>query len=453
MIRRVLVANRGEIAVRIIRSCTSLRIETVAVHSDADRNGLWLALADRAVCIGPARATESYLNRPALVAAALGTSCDAVHPGYGFLAEDAEFARMCETSGLVFIGPSSETIAAMGNKISARTIARSAGIPTIPGSEGRLEEIDDARRTAPNIGYPLLLKAASGGGGRGMRVVTNAGELARSFAEAQAEAHAAFGDGTLYAERFLDRVRHIEVQVLADARGGAIALGERDCTLQRRAQKLFEEAPASVLPPRTRDELTEAAVALVQAIEYRSLGTVEFVYEPATERFYFLEMNTRIQVEHPVTEMISGLDLVAQQFSVAAGAPLQVRQTDVRLHGHALECRINAEDPSEDFRPSPATITNWTPPQGSGIRVDTHAYAGYTIPPYYDSLIAKLIVHGATRDEALERARGALASFRIDGPHTTLGFHARLLADSRVIENHTDTKWVEREFLLTAALA
>jgi acetyl-CoA carboxylase, biotin carboxylase subunit len=449
VIKRVLIANRGEIAVRIVASCRALGIETVAVYSDADRNGRWTELADRAVCIGPAPATKSYLSAPALISAALGTGCDAVHPGYGFLAENAEFAQLCGENELCFIGPSPDAIAQMGNKIAARAIARDAGVPTIPGSDGRLDGIDAARRIANDGGYPLLLKAAAGGGGRGMRVVRSERELSQRFAEAEAEARAAFGDDALYAERFLEGVRHIEVQLAGDGRE-VIHLGERDCTLQRRSQKLLEEAPGSVLDVSVRERLTSAAVALGRRINYRSLGTIEFVYEPSSQAFYFLEMNTRIQVEHPVTEMITGLDLVAEQLRIAGGDELSLRQGDVRMRGHAIECRINAEDPEREFRPSPATIEMWAPPSGEGIRVDTHAYDGYAIPPYYDSMIAKLIVWGEDREKAIERARFAVSSFVIDGPRTTLPLHADLLRERNVIENRTDTTWVEREFLKKA---
>jgi len=447
VIRRVLVANRGEIAVRVIASCRAAGVEAVAVYSDGDREGLWTRIADRAVCIGPARASDSYLNGAALVTAAKGTGCDAVHPGYGFLSENANFAALCAEEDLTFIGPSADAIAKMGNKIAARRLARDAGVPTVPGSEGRLESLDDARRTAERSGYPLLLKAAAGGGGRGMRVVRAPAELAGRFAEAQAEARAAFGDDSLYAERFLEGVRHIEVQIVGDGTGNVVHLGERDCTLQRRSQKLMEEAPAVAVPAAVRSELCASAVELARSIRYRSLGTIEFVYEPAGERFFFLEMNTRIQVEHPVTEMVTGLDLVAEQLRVAGGEPLSIRQEDVSARGHAIECRINAEDPQRDFHPSPARIAVWSPPRGPGVRLDTHAYAGYTIPPFYDSMIAKLIVHGRTRDEALTRARAALREFRIEGPKTTCPFHARLLDDPRVVENRTDTKWIEREYL------
>ena len=447
MIKRVLIANRGEIAVRVVAACRSVGLECVAVYSEADRNGLWTRIADRAVCIGAAPAAQSYLSAQTLVAAAKGTGCDAIHPGYGFLSENASFAALCEAEDVMFVGPRSESIASMGNKIAARRLAREAGVPTVPGSEGRLENVAAAHALGNESGYPLLLKAAAGGGGRGMRIVRSADELPARFAEAEAEARAAFADGALYAERFLEGVRHIEVQIVGDGEGNAIHFGERDCTLQRRSQKLFEEAPAVALSPAVRKKLTSAAVQLARSIRYRSAGTMEFVYDPATEQFHFLEMNTRIQVEHPVTEMVTGFDLVGEQLRIAAGRGLGLQQKDVRLQGHAVECRINAEDPEHDFRPSPGTIAAWSAPVGAGIRLDTHAYEGYTIPPFYDSMIAKLIVHGATREEALGRARTALKQFRIEGPATTIDLHARLLGDSRVIENRTDTKWVEREFL------
>lgn len=447
MIRRVLVANRGEIAVRVIASCRAVGVQAVAVYSEGDRDALWTRIADRAVCIGPARASDSYLNAAALVTAAKLTGCDAVHPGYGFLSENAAFSGLCADEGLTFIGPTADAIAKMGNKIAARRLAQDAGVPTVPGSEGRLENFDEALRIAERSGYPLLLKAAAGGGGRGMRVVRAPADLRGSFAEAQAEARAAFGDDSLYAERFLEGVRHIEVQILGDGSGNVIHLGERDCSLQRRSQKLLEEAPAVAVPSSVRNELCAAAVELARSIDYRSLGTIEFVYEPSAQRFYFLEMNTRIQVEHPVTEMVTGLDLVAEQLRISGGEPLRIAQSDVALHGHAIECRINAEDPERDFHPSPARITAWVPPRGPGVRLDTHAYQGYLIPPFYDSMIAKLIVHGRTREEAIARTRDALAEFRIEGPKTTRAFHERLLADRRVVDNQTDTKWIEREYL------
>ena len=453
MIRRVLVANRGEIAVRIMRTCRALGLETVAVYSEADRNGLWVRHADRSVCIGPPPASASYLRAETLLAAAQGTGCDAIHPGYGFLAEDAQFAHLCEENGVTFVGPRADAIAAMGNKIAARDIASKAGVPTIPGSAGRLHDLGEVRALAGETGFPLLLKAAAGGGGRGMRIVREDSELSRCFTEAEAEARAAFGDGALYAERFLEGVRHVEVQVLGDRDGNVIHLGERDCTLQRRAQKLLEEAPAAVISARIRAELFEAALALVREIGYQSLGTIEFVFDPASTRFYFLEMNTRIQVEHPVTEATTNVDLVAEQLRVAAGEPLRLRADDLQFSGHAIECRINAEEFERDFRPSPGTIVAWEVPRGDGVRIDTHAYEGYTIPPFYDSLLAKLIVHGADRNDAIARTRAALGAFRIDGPHTTVAFHQRLLADARVVRNQTDTKWVEREFLSANALA
>lgn len=447
MIRRVLIANRGEIAVRVVAACRALGIECVAVYSDGDRTGLWTRLADRAVCIGPAPSAQSYLNASALVAAAKGTGCDAIHPGYGFLSENASFAALCEAEEIVFVGPRSDAIAKMGNKIAARRFAHEAGVPTVPGSQGRLENVEAAREAGDANGYPLLLKAAAGGGGRGMRIVRSPGELAQQFSEAEAEARAAFGDGALYAERFLEGVRHIEVQIVGDGEGDAVHFGERDCTLQRRSQKLFEEAPAIALSPAVRERMSAAALHLARSIRYRGAGTIEFVYEPASERFFFLEMNTRIQVEHPVTEMVADFDLVGEQLRVARGDGLSLDQSEIAVNGHAVECRINAEDAERDFRPSPGTIVSCQLPTGDGIRVDTHAYEGYAIPPFYDSMIAKLVVHGPTRETALERARAALRRFRIEGPATTVPFHLRLLEDRCVIENRTDTKWVEREFL------
>ena len=439
MISRVLVANRGEIAVRIIAGCRAAGIECVAIYSDADREGLWTHLADRALCIGPAAASESYLNAAAIVSSALGTECDAVHPGYGFLAENAAFAQLCEDNGITFIGPSADAIARMGNKIAARALAAEAGVATIPGSPGRLADLDDARRAGELAGYPLLLKVAAGGGGRGMRVVRSASELGQNFREAEAEARSAFGDGTLYAEKFLEGVRHIEVQIAGDAHGSLLHLGERDCTLQRRAQKVLEEAPAVALGAAEGQKMRDSATALARKISYRNLGTIEFVFEPASKAFYFLEMNTRIQVEHPVTELVTGLDLVVKRLHIAADEPLGLRQDEIQVRGHAIECRINAEEAG--------TITTWVPPGGEGVRVDTHVYAGYTVPPYYDPLLAKLIVWGATRDQAMARARDALASFRIEGPRTTLDLQRRLLDDENVIANRTDTKWLERTLI------
>ncbi len=446
MIRRLLVANRGEIAVRIIRGARKCGVETVAVYSTADRDALHVGMADRALCIGPPRAAESYLNENAIVAAAIGSKCDALHPGYGFLAENASFAALCEENGVRFVGPTSEAVATMGNKIRARETARRVGVPTIPGTQAELADNEAAQDAAKSIGFPLLLKAAAGGGGRGMRVVRSPDELASAFSEASAEAQAAFGNGSLYAERFLEGVRHIEIQVLSDGAGSHLHLGERDCTLQRRSQKLLEEAPSSISAA-TRVAMGDAAIMLARNIGYRSAGTVEFVYDPKTEEFFFLEMNTRIQVEHPVTEAVTGVDIVAEQLRVASGDGLSLTQAEIALNGHAIECRINAEDPEANFRPAPGRITRWTPPSGEGIRVDSHVFEGYVIPPFYDSMIAKLIVTAPTRAAAIEKMSGALKAFEIEGVPTTRAFHLRVLADPRFAANAIDTKWIEREFL------
>ena len=450
MIRRLLVANRGEIAVRIIRSARQCGIPTVAVYSSADRDAMHVRLADRALCIGPPRASESYLNQNAIVTAALGTGCDAIHPGYGFLAENAAFAQLCEENGLHFVGPGSVAVATMGDKIRARESARLAGVPTVPGSLGRLVDAAAAQKAAEAVGFPLLLKAAAGGGGRGMRVVRRPEDLPGAFSEASSEAEAAFGNGALYAERFLEGVRHIEVQVLSDGAGRHLHLGDRDCTLQRRSQKLLEEAPAGV-PAATRSLLREAAVMLARNIGYRSAGTVEFVYVPETHDFFFLEMNTRIQVEHPVTEAVTGIDIVAEQLRVAGGEGLSLSQEDITIAGHALECRINAEDPEQNFRPAPGRITRWEPPSGPGIRIDSHVFEGYEIPPFYDSLIAKVIVAAPSRSEAIEKMRDALGTFRIEGVPTTRDFHLRVLSDPAFVSDSIDTKWIEREFLAKAS--
>ena len=445
--KRVLVANRGEIAVRVIRACRQLGLEVVCAYSEPDRDSLPVRLADRGVCIGPAPARRSYLNGPALIAAALGVRADAVHPGYGFLAENADFARRCVEAGLRFVGPPAEAIALMGDKLRARELAASLGLPVVPGSRGALGTMADVEDAARRFGYPLLLKAAAGGGGRGMRVMRSRAELADGFLGARAEAEAAFGDGTLYAERFLERVRHVEVQVLADSLGQAVALGERDCSIQRRHQKLLEEAPSPVVTPDVRQSLATAALALVRAIGYESAGTVEFVLEPESGRFYFIEMNTRIQVEHPVTEMVTGIDLVAEQLRIAAGAPLGISQDEVRIAGHALECRINAEDPAQGFRPTPGTITDWRPPTGEGVRVDTHIVPGAVVQPFYDSLLAKVITVGADRAQAIERMRRALDGLRVTGVPTTASFHRALLDHPDFQEGRVHTRWVEETVL------
>ena len=441
----VLVANRGEIAVRVIRACRSLGLRTIAVYSEADRGALHTRLADRAVCIGPAPAARSYLNVPALLATARGTGADAIHPGYGFLAENADFAAACAEAGLTFVGPSPEAIRAMGDKIHARERAAALGVPIVPGSRAPVGEPTQAETVGRSVGYPLLLKAAAGGGGRGMRVVRAAGELREAFNAAQAEAQAAFGDDRLYVERFLERVRHVEIQILADRFGASLQLGERDCSVQRRHQKLLEEAPSPAVTPALRAALGEAALVLARSIKYEGAGTVEFVLEEASGRFAFIEMNTRIQVEHPVTEMVTGVDLVAVQLRLAAGERLPFAQGDVTISGHALECRINAEDPAAGFRPAPGRVGRWTPPDGPGLRVDTHVEAGATVPPFYDSLLAKVVAHGRDREAAIARMADALARFDVDGVATTLPFHRRILDHADFVAGRIHTRWVEDE--------
>lgn len=450
--KRVFVANRGEIAVRIIRACHKLGIETVAAVSDADRNTMAARLATRAVCVGPASASRSYLDAPALVQAALSTSCQAVHPGYGFLSERSAFSRLCEENGLAFIGPTPEAIDAMGDKLTALRIADEADVPRVPGSD-RVTSLEQARADARRIGFPFLFKASAGGGGRGMRLVRSAAELEFAMSSAANEAQAAFGDGTLYMEKYIESARHIEIQVLADQHGNVVHLGERDCSTQRRHQKLIEEAPSAFISPQTRVRLAQAAVRLAVRVGYRGAGTVEFVYDEKTQEAYFLEMNTRIQVEHPVTEMVTGIDLVAEQIRIAAGEPLSFRQEDIVLKGHSIECRINAEDADRNFMPGPGRIQAWSAPAGEGVRVDTHCEAGYLVPPYYDSLLAKLIVHGKDRAEAIERMRESLRAFNVEGVPTTIGFHHDVLSDGDFAAGRVNTRWVEERFLAARAAA
>jgi acetyl-CoA carboxylase, biotin carboxylase subunit len=441
-IQKVFVANRGEIAVRIIRACQDIGLETVVGVSEADSDALPARMADRAVCIGPASAAGSYLNIDAVVTAAVGTGCDALHPGYGFLAENAALAELCGTQGIKFIGPRPETIRSLGDKISARAIAEQAGVPTVPGRD-QLDSYDDALIAAEDIGFPVLLKAAAGGGGRGMQVVREKVALLRAFDTARAEARAAFGNDTLYMERFIGSARHVEVQVLGDCYGKVIHLGERDCTLQRRHQKIVEEGPATAVSEAVVAMMRQAAVKLARSVNYEGAGTVEFIFDQDIGEFYFLEVNTRIQVEHPVTELLTGVDLVAEQLSIASGVPLSLNQEDVRFSGHAIECRINAEAAAEGFRPSPGRIVTWAPPSGPGIRLDTHCHAGYVVPPFYDSLLAKLIVTGTDRADALARMRAALAGFTINGIDTTLPFLRALLDKPDVASDAISTRWVE----------
>ena len=440
-IRKLLVANRGEIAVRIIRAARKLGIATVQVHSRADADMLAVRLADEAVDIGPPSAAKSYLNVAAIVEAAKATGADAIHPGYGFLSENAGFAEAVAAANLVFVGPTPDTIRTMGDKAAARAAARAAGVPVVPGSDG-IVTVETAPAIAAGIGFPVMVKAAAGGGGRGIRIARDADELAALLPQASAEAQAAFGDGSLYLERFIGRARHVEVQVLGDGRS-AIHLGERECSLQRRRQKVWEEAPAPGLPDEARAALCSSAVRLAEACRYSGAGTLEYLYDDATGEFFFIEMNTRIQVEHPVTEMVTGIDLVEEMIRIAGGEPLRHRQADIVTRGHAVEVRINAEDPTRDFRPAPGTVTALALPGGFGVRFDTMLYPGYTVPPFYDSLLGKLIVWDGTREGALARLRAALGELGVDGIATTAGLHAALVRDPDVAAGRFHTRWLE----------
>lgn len=441
-LRRILVANRGEIAVRIIRAARELGIETVQAVSAADRDTLAARLADHVAPIGPAQAKKSYLNQQAIVAAAVESGCDAVHPGYGFLSENAGFATAVEEAGLIFIGPSPQTISAMGDKATALDMARKAGVPTLPSSKGRVSDAVAANRAAAEIGYPLMIKASAGGGGRGIRIAYNAADLEAVIPTAAAEAEAAFGDGGLYLERFVPHARHVEVQVLGDGKT-VVHLFERECSVQRRRQKIWEEGPAACLPPETRMALCASALRLAANVSYRGGGTLEYLYDPANGRFYFIEMNTRVQVEHPVTEMITGIDLVRETIRVAGGAPLSVAQSQIEVRGHAIEVRINAEDAARGFRPAPGTVTALDVPGGMGVRFDSMLYAGYTVPPFYDSLLGKLIVWDVSREAALARLRRALRELRIEGVPTTIDLHEALAADPDMHANELHTGWLE----------
>ncbi len=443
MFEKILIANRGEIALRVQRACRELGIKTVAVHSEADKEAKYVKLADESVCIGPAASTLSYLNIPAVISAAEVTDAQAIHPGYGFLSENADFAERVEQSGFVFIGPKAETIRLMGDKVSAKDAMRKAGVPCVPGSEGALSD-DPAEiiKTAKKVGYPVIIKAAGGGGGRGMRVVHTEAALVNAVAMTKAEAQTAFGNPMVYMEKFLENPRHIEIQVLADQHGNAVYLGDRDCSMQRRHQKIIEEAPAPLLTARIRDKIGERCADACRKIKYRGVGTFEFLYE--NNEFYFIEMNTRLQVEHTVTEMITGLDLVQQQIFVANGEKLKFRQRDIDLRGHAIECRINAEDPY-NFVPSPGKISTFHMPGGPGVRIDTHAYAGYTVPSNYDSMIGKLITYGATREQAIARMRIALSEMMVDGIKTNIPLHADLMADAAFHLGGTSIHYLEQK--------
>jgi len=444
MFNKVLIANRGEIALRVIRACRELGVQTVAVYSEADRESLHVRFADDDVCIGPAPSRQSYLNIPRIIAAAEITGADAIHPGYGFLAENAEFAQICKASNITFIGPSAEQIQAMGDKASARRLATEAGVPTVPGSEGVLENPDDALAVAEGIGFPVIIKATAGGGGKGMRIAHDAEQFGQLFSLAQNEALAAFGNGDVYVERYLEHPRHVEFQVMGDTQGRVVHLGERDCSVQRRHQKLIEESPSPALTQPLRARMGESAVALAGAIGYSGAGTIEFLLD-ADGSFYFMEMNTRIQVEHPVTEMVTGFDLVKEQIRVAAGDPLSFPAELNGLRGHAIECRVNAEDPYRNFQPCPGHINAYHPPGGPGVRVDTHVYAGYNVPTHYDSLLAKVIVHGRDRAEALARMGQALDSFILEGVTTTIPFLSRVIRSSAFVSGQVDTRFLERE--------
>jgi acetyl-CoA carboxylase biotin carboxylase subunit len=445
MFSRILVANRGEIALRIIRACRDMGIEAVAAYSTADRDAAYLNLAHQAVCIGAAPAAASYLNPAAIMSAAEITDVEAIHPGYGFLAENPTFAQMCRESKIEFIGPSTESMQLVGNKIEARKLAKRAKVPLVPGSPGPVDTEEDAVAVAAKIGYPVMIKASAGGGGRGIRAVHNKATLRSSFRNARAEAEASFKDGTLYIEKLIERPRHVEVQLLGDRRGNVVHLWERDCSLQRRNQKLVEESPSPHINSRTRRKLCVAAVRLAKAASYYSAGTCEFLVDEK-ENFYFMELNARIQVEHPVTELITGLDLVQWQIRVAAGETLKLRQDSIAQRGCAIECRINAECPDHDFRPSPGRIERFIPPGGPGVRIDTHAYAGYTVSPHYDSLIAKLLVHRPKRREAINAMRRALDEFQIGPIKTTIPIHQKIFAHTDFVDGNVDTGFIERTF-------
>ena len=450
MFKKVLIANRGEIALRVIRACRELGLETVAVYSEADRESLHVRFADDDVCIGPPPSRQSYLKIPNIIAAAEITGADAIHPGYGFLAENAEFADICKASNIVFIGPTGDQIRQMGDKATARRLAAEAGVPTVPGSPGTIDDPDEALAFAESIGFPVIIKATAGGGGKGMRIVQEAEQFPQLFGLAQNEALAAFNNGAVYVEKYIQHPRHVEIQVMGDNFGKVVHLGERDCSVQRRHQKLIEESPSPALSAVLRDRMGQAAVALASNIGYAGAGTLEFLLD-TDGSFYFMEMNTRIQVEHPVTEMVTSFDLVKEQIRVAANEPISFQGDGRRLRGHAIECRINAEDPARNFQPCPGLITAYHPPGGPGVRVDTHVYAGYTVPPYYDSLLAKVIVHGNDREEALTRMGQALDSFILEGVTTTIPFLARVIRHPDFVAGDIDTRFLERESQLLRA--
>ncbi|MBU0529556.1 acetyl-CoA carboxylase biotin carboxylase subunit [bacterium] len=442
MFKKILIANRGEIALRIIRACHELGIKVVAVYSTADEYSLHVKFADEAVCIGPGPSSESYLNIPRIIAAGEITNADAIHPGYGFLAEDANFSHVCSQNNFTFIGPSAKIINAMGNKSKAKSTMKAAKIPVIPGSDDVIINSQKAKEEASKIGFPVMLKASAGGGGKGMRFVKSIDEVEKAFQNAQAEAQSSFGNGDIYIEKFIENPRHIELQILADSHGNAIHLGERECSVQRRHQKLVEESPSVAVDKRLRKKLGQAAVTAVKSVGYIGVGTVEFLLDK-NKKFYFMEMNTRIQVEHPITEMVTGADLIKQQIKMHAGEAVPDHLKRIELNGHSIECRINAEDPENNFSPSPMLITSFHMPGGKGVRVDTHAYAGYQIPTYYDSMIGKLIVHASTRERAITRMRQALSECVIEGPKTTIPYHRQIMDDERFVTGKYDTSFLE----------
>ena len=443
MIKKLLIANRGEIAVRIIRACRELDIQTVAIYSEADREALHVQIADEAYCIGPKASKDSYLNFTNIISVATLTGCDAIHPGYGFLAENADFAELCRDCKITFVGPSPEAINKMGTKDVARESMRQAGVPIVPGSQEIIKDLEDGIQLAKEIGYPVIIKATAGGGGKGIRVARTEEELIKGINITQQEALTAFGNAGVYLEKYIEDFRHVELQVLADNYGNVIHLGERDCSIQRRLQKLLEESPSPVLSEEMREKMGDAAVKAAAAVNYTGAGTIEFIFDYQNQAFYFMEMNTRIQVEHPVTEMVTGIDLIKEQILVASGKPLEYKQKDVTFTGWSIECRINAENPAKNFMPSPGKIDMYLPPGGLGVRVDSAAYPGYKIPPYYDSMIAKVITYGSTRQEAISRMKRALSEFVIEGVHTTIPFHLNLLNHEKFVEGNFNTKFLE----------
>jgi acetyl-CoA carboxylase biotin carboxylase subunit len=443
MIKKLLIANRGEIAVRVIRACREMGIETVAVYSEADREALHVQLADEAYCIGPTLSKDSYLNFTNIISVATHTGCDAIHPGYGFLAENANFAELCRECKIIFVGPSPEAITKMGTKDIARETMRSAGVPIVPGSKGIINSIDEAIELSNSIGYPVIIKATAGGGGKGIRVAKNEEELVKGINITQQEAATAFGNPGVYIEKYIEDFRHVEIQVLGDLYGHVIHLGERDCSIQRRLQKLLEESPSPALDGEIREEMGNAAVKAAKAVDYSGAGTIEFIYDYRNRKFYFMEMNTRIQVEHPVTELVTGTDLIKEQIKVASGEKLSMTQKDVTFNGWAIECRINAENPQKNFMPSPGKINMYLPPGGLGVRIDSAAYPGYSIPPYYDSMIAKVITYGSSREEAISRMKRALSEFVVEGIYTTIPFHLKLLENKKFVEGQFNTKFLE----------